>query len=63
MPPNLVHKILEELHNSPLAGHPGIEKTLEAVERHYSWPDRKDDVILYVQGCEKCQWSKPDRMK
>ena len=39
VPPNLVHKILEELHNLPLAGHPGIEKTLEAVERHYLWPD------------------------
>ena len=58
VPPPLVHKILEKLHNSPLARHPGIKKTLESIEWQYLWPSMKDDIIMYVQGCEKCQQSK-----
>src|ERR1700731_2386112 len=63
VPPTLVPKILEELHDSPLARHPGIEKTQEAIERQYLWKDMKDDIIMYVQGCKKCQRSKPNRTK
>ena len=61
--PTLVHKILEELHDSPLTGHPGIEKTQESMEQQFIWPGIKDDITLYMHGCEKCQRSKPDRTK
>ena len=45
----------------PLAGHPGIAKTLELTTREFWWPNMKYDIEKYVKGCHECQRSKPDR--
>jgi hypothetical protein len=29
--------ILNEIHNVPYVGHPGYQKTVEAVKSHYFW--------------------------
>ena len=48
-------------HETPLAGHPGIAKTLELTTREFWWPNMKQDIEKYVKGCHECQRSKPDR--
>ncbi|QRW19694.1 Retrotransposable element Tf2 protein [Rhizoctonia solani] len=42
-------------HNSPLAGHPGRQCTLELVSRNYYWPGIRADTYWHVDSCETCQ--------
>ena len=56
-------KILRARHDSLLAGHPGISKTLELVSRDYIWVGLKKDVEAYVSGCAVCQRTKPSHQR
>ena len=51
-------KILRSRHDSALAGHPGVAKTLELISRNYLWKGLKRDVEIYVAGCAVCQRTK-----
>lgn len=51
--------IVRECHDTRTAGHPGRDRTLELVSRHYWWPLMRSFVDLYVRGCEQCQRFKP----
>ena len=55
--------VLSEAHDSPLAGHFGIEKTLEIVQRRWTWKGLQKDVKDYVQSCVRCQRSKNNTHK
>jgi hypothetical protein len=48
-------KIIQAHHNPPVHGHPGINRTMQIVERNYWWPQLCQDVKDYVQGCADCQ--------
>ncbi|CEL62351.1 Retrotransposable element Tf2 155 kDa protein type 1 OS=Schizosaccharomyces pombe (strain 972 / ATCC 24843) GN=Tf2-1 PE=4 SV=1 [Rhizoctonia solani AG-1 IB] len=52
---NLREDLLRIYHNSPMAGHPGRQRTLELLSRAYYWPGIWADVYLHVDGCETCQ--------
>ncbi|QRW22209.1 integrase core domain protein [Rhizoctonia solani] len=47
--------LLRIFHNSPLAGHPGRQRTLELVSRNYYWPGIQSDTYWHVDSCEMCQ--------
>ena len=47
--------VISLYHDSPTAGHPGISKTLWAVNRDFWWPNMKQTVTDYVKGCITCQ--------
>ncbi|KAF8761558.1 hypothetical protein RHS01_00200 [Rhizoctonia solani] len=47
--------LLWEFHNSPLAGHPGQQRTLELVSRNYWWPGIKSSAKEWVECCPICQ--------
>jgi hypothetical protein len=51
--------LVELVHDSPTAGHPGIDKTHKALLRQYWWPGCKEFVWQYVKGCATCQANKP----
>ncbi len=51
-------EVLQELHSSPVAGHPGIANTWNLVTQHYEGPWLQTFVKQYVQGCPYCQESK-----
>jgi RNase H-like domain found in reverse transcriptase/Reverse transcriptase (RNA-dependent DNA polymerase)/Integrase zinc binding domain/Chromo (CHRromatin Organisation MOdifier) domain/Zinc knuckle len=53
--------ILQRCHDDPLAGHMGVEKTYELVNREYSWPQMRKDIIKYVKECALCQRAKARR--
>jgi len=36
-------------------GHPGTQKTVELINRHYYWPDMAKQIITYVKACHACQ--------
>jgi len=56
--PDLQRDILQTLHNSPIAGHPGISNTWELVHEQYEGPRLQEFVEQYVNGCACCQESK-----
>jgi integrase-like protein len=53
--PDERQKILQELHSSPSAGHPGIANTWALVNQHYEGPKLCTFVEQYVRGCPYCQ--------
>src|SRR3984957_696685 len=49
-------RILIQLHHDPpIYGHPGINRTIRLLERHYWWPNLRKETTEYVQGCAECQ--------
>ena len=52
-------KVLWECHDSPMAGHLGVDKTLELVSRTFFWPRLSSEVRGYVLSCVECQKNKP----
>ena len=54
-------EVLRNCHDSPWAGHPGVDKTVELIRRNHWWPNLVEDVRSYVAGCTSCQRNKPLR--
>ncbi|MBW0566213.1 hypothetical protein O181_105928 [Austropuccinia psidii MF-1] len=46
--------ILQKHHDSPLAGHPGQEKTLKLIKRDFYWSGMNQIIKDYVSSCQKC---------
>ena len=64
IPPNpqLQEQIIQQNHNHPLAGHPGIRWTLNLIKTCYYWPIIKRDTTRYIKGCNKYQRVKTDTL-
>ncbi len=60
---SLRRQLLTEHHDSVLAGHLGIDKTIDCLERNYWWPTLRADVRHYIQTCPCCQISKSRNRK
>jgi hypothetical protein len=50
--------ILDHFHNAPTAGHPGRDKTIQAIKRQYWWSNMNTWIEEYVKGCAPCQQNK-----
>jgi Reverse transcriptase (RNA-dependent DNA polymerase)/RNase H-like domain found in reverse transcriptase/Integrase zinc binding domain/Integrase core domain len=55
----LREQLLYDAHDAPLAGHVGMAKTLDHLQRHYWWPGIARDAEEYVASCVICMRSKP----
>ncbi|QRW18713.1 Retrotransposable element Tf2 protein [Rhizoctonia solani] len=47
--------LLQFFHDSPLAGHPGRQRTLELISRNYYWPGICANTYWHVDSCKTCQ--------
>ena len=54
-------RILRLYHENPLAGHFGVKRTLEKIQRQYTWPNIRQDVAEYVRECLHCRKAKDPR--
>ena len=61
--PSLRKLIMESEHDSRVAGHMGMDKTMELVDRNFYWPEMAKDIEDYVRSCEDCQRNKASRHK
>ena len=50
----LRQELLSKCHNDPLAGHFGIDKTIDLIKRKYYWEGIPKDVKDYVSTCDLC---------
>ena len=53
-------KILQAYHDSPMAGHQGINKTYKQVRERFSWKGLKEDVTKHVKECTTCRENKDE---
>ncbi|KAJ8474222.1 hypothetical protein ONZ45_g16023 [Pleurotus djamor] len=58
---DLRRRIVEQHHDSKVAGHPGRFKTLELVSRNYWWPNLSRYIGSYTKHCDLCLRTKPQR--
>ena len=54
-------RIIQEHHDTSLAGHPGWAKTFDLLNRSYYWKDICKDVDRYVRNCHDSQWFRSSR--
>ncbi len=56
----LIHHqtLINAHHNSPVYGHPGINKTNQLLSRRHWWLNMRKDVMEYIKGCAECQRNK-----
>lgn len=59
----LRHELMKETHDPLWAGHPGGDRMLALLSRHYIWPKMEEDVDAYVRTCLVCQVDKLERKK
>ena len=57
--PELRWQIVQQHHDSKVAGHPGCWKTLELVSRNYWWPQMSCYIGAYTSTCDMCLQTKP----
>ena len=50
----LILKILQQYHDSPIAGHYGVARTQALVSQHYKWHGLATAVESYVRSCDTC---------
>lgn len=59
IPPGPIrNRILQALHNDPLAGHQGHQRTLERIASRYEWESIRKDVYDHVRNCSSCNINK-----
>jgi transposase InsO family protein len=47
-------RIIQETHDSTLAGHPGRDLTKSLISRKYTWPRLSQDVRKFIRNCNVC---------
>jgi hypothetical protein len=60
---HIQESLIQLAHDGPLGGHLGRNKTLERLQRCYSWSRMSYDVLEYCRTCPTCQLVKPSQQK
>jgi hypothetical protein len=58
VPEELQETLIREHHDDPVHGHPGVARTMELIQRNYSFPGMKAKISSYVKKCVHCQKNK-----
>ncbi|KAL0153240.1 hypothetical protein M9458_051463, partial [Cirrhinus mrigala] len=58
VPDHLRKEVLQWGHDSTLAGHKGVQRTISFIDRAFWWRTLRRDVQEYVQACNICARSK-----
>jgi hypothetical protein len=61
VPESIRTELIQESHNTPVTGHPGIAKTLFHLKKSYYWINMHQAVAQYIRNCYVCKRTKPSR--
>uniref|UniRef100_A0A8C5PL16 Gypsy retrotransposon integrase-like protein 1 n=1 Tax=Leptobrachium leishanense TaxID=445787 RepID=A0A8C5PL16_9ANUR len=56
-------EVLAICHDSRMAGHGGIKRTLTLTSQYFTWPSMRKDIKHYVRACPVCSASKVSTQK
>ena len=59
VPSSLREEVLRQGHDRPLAGHMGVQRTLQRVQREFFWPKMGREIRQWCRSCDICQRSAP----
>ncbi|KAG5302364.1 hypothetical protein I7I48_02699 [Histoplasma ohiense] len=45
---------MQEIHDSPMTGHPGHEIMYNIITQEFYWPDMSKDIHQFVHNCDHC---------
>ena len=51
-------EILQQLHDGPLDGHMGAEKTHSRLKQRFYWPEYWNDIKIHCLNCQSCATGK-----
>ena len=60
---SLMHELLRLYHDEPTAGHWGVQKIMELLQRKFKWEGIKTDIKEYICICPICQGNSAPRYK
>ncbi|XP_030595617.1 uncharacterized protein LOC115787179 [Archocentrus centrarchus] len=52
--PSIHRLMMQQMHDGPVGGHFGAERTLARLKNRYYWYNMKDDVTLWCRTCTNC---------
>jgi hypothetical protein len=50
--------IFQEMHDKPVGGHLGMNRTYDRMKLFTTWPGMKQELQKYIRQCETCQKNK-----
>jgi RNase H-like domain found in reverse transcriptase/Integrase zinc binding domain len=53
--------LMHDAHDSIVAGHLGIDKTIASIRNRVTWDGMSKDIAEYIRSCDRCQRNKPAR--
>ena len=56
-------RLIQQAHDTPIAGHPGRAKTQEIMTRYYYWPGMTLSIKQFVRNCRLCHRTKASHEK
>ncbi|PIK58380.1 Retrovirus-related Pol polyprotein from transposon [Apostichopus japonicus] len=62
-PRGMREQVIRHLHDKPTAGHMGVKRTLERVQRRFYWHGWRRQVELWTKACVPCQERKQPKFK
>ena len=63
VPTPCVQAVIQAHHSNLFAGHFGVRKTVDLIQRNFTWPGLRAEVYRYVTACDHCQRNKFRRGK
>ena len=54
VPNNLINMLFYNMHDHPMSGHGGKERTLKRIQERFYFPNMKNIVNAYVESCSDC---------
>lgn len=61
VPPEREQQCIQDHHDGPDNGHPGIARTSERIRRNFNFPNIRSKVTEYIRKCDSCQRNKASR--
>ena len=58
VPTDARQDLMSQYHTSPLSGHCGMNATTQKLTAKYYWPDIHQDLVYFVNNCQKCNQMK-----
>ena len=57
---DLRSSILMKFHQALYSGHPGYQKMISFIKRHFFYPKLKTDIAMFIAKCQECQLVKAE---